>query len=128
MIGSSPKRVTSEDQPLRAIFDAGCVPNQYIATPAAAGPWSKDVCHGGAPSALMVYAAEQVPTLVPMDVARITVELLRPVPIAELTVAAVIAREGKKLQLVEVDLRSGEMQVAKATVLKLRRSAIDLPA
>ena len=128
MTVSSLQFITSKVQQLRPIFEAGRVSDRFIATPAAAGPWSKDSCHGGAPSALMVYAAEQVPTLVPMDVARVTVELLRPVPVAELSVATVIAREGKKLQLVEIDLRSGDTQVARATVLKLRRNPVELPA
>lgn len=128
MTGNSSKPITSEDQPLRAIFEVGPGPDRFIATPAAAGPWSKDACHGGAPSALIVHAAEQVATLVPMDVARVTVELIRPVPVAQLSVATAIAREGKKLQLVEVDLRSGDTLVARATVLKLRRNTVDLRA
>jgi hypothetical protein len=111
-----------------AIFERGPNANHYAATAAAAGPWSKDACHGGAPSALIVHTAEAVPTLVPMDVMRVTVELLRPVPIGALAVRSNILREGKKLQLVEIDISANDVNVAKATVLKLRRAPLSLPS
>lgn len=98
------------------------------ATEAAAGPWSPLACHGGAPAALAVRVAEAVPTLAPLDVARLTLDLFRPVPVAELEIATNILREGKKLQLVAVSLSHAGTEVCRATVLKLRRQGIDAPA
>jgi acyl-coenzyme A thioesterase PaaI-like protein len=55
-----------------------------------------------------------------MGVARVTVDLMRPVPTGELVVGTRIVREGKKVQLIDVEIRAGDLQVARASVLRLR--------
>jgi hypothetical protein len=64
-----------------------------------------------------------------MTVVRVTVELLRPVPIEPLRVAVRLARPGKKVQLVEASLliAANGTEVARATGLRLRRSQVPLP-
>ena len=57
--------------------------NTAFASPFAAGPWGP-MQHGGAPSSLVAWAAARIPTRDPMQISRITVDLLRPVPIAPL--------------------------------------------
>ncbi|MEH3048543.1 thioesterase family protein [Sphingomonas adhaesiva] len=97
------------------------------ATRFAAGPWNPDLQHGGAPSALVVWAAEQVPAAAPMRVARVTVELLRPVPVGALDIATDVLREGRKIQLVQVRLLAAGKEVTRAVVLRLRVDAVALP-
>lgn len=92
----------------------------YRATAFAAGPWHPRLQHGGAPSALAVHAAERLPTLAPMRVARVTVELLRPVPVDLIHVEAEVLREGRKIQLVQVRLLHDGTEVTRATVLRIR--------
>jgi hypothetical protein len=46
----------------------------------AAAPW--DISMASAPAALAVWAAEAIPTREPMQIARVTVDLMRPVPVA----------------------------------------------
>jgi acyl-CoA thioesterase len=99
----------------------------YRATPYAAGPWHPGLQHGGAPSALAVHAAEQVPTLAPMRIARVTVELLRPVPVDLIHVETQVLREGRKIQLVEVRLLHDGTEVTRATVLRVRTLDQPLP-
>lgn len=94
-------------------------------TELAAGPWDPRLQHGGAPSSLAVWAAEQIATQVPMRIARVTVDLLRPVPVAELTIDTTVLREGRKIQLVQVRLLAGNAEVTRAVVLKVR--TIDQP-
>ena len=101
-----------------AFIDLGV--HHVTATSLAAGPWSDQACHGGAPGALVTRAAEALPTLVPMEVARVTCELLRPVPVGPLEVAAEIVREGKKIQLAEVRVRAAGIDVVRAIVLRTR--------
>ena len=96
-------------------------------TPLAAGPWDPRLQHGGAPSSLAVWAAQQVPTSVPMRVARVTVDLFRPVPVAELNIETIMLREGRKIQLVQVRLIAGEAEVTRAVVLKVRTTDQPLP-
>lgn len=74
-------------------------PSKYTA-----GPWGDRLQHGGAPTALISWAAERLTTREPMQVARITVDLLRPVPIAPLQIRAEVVREGRKIQLCAVTL------------------------
>ena len=60
--------------------------------------------HGSAPAALVVWAAEAIPTPVPMQIARVTIDLMRPVPVAPLTLETEVLREGRKIQLCAVRL------------------------
>jgi Thioesterase-like superfamily len=99
----------------------------FVGTDGAAGPWSAGLCHGGAPAALILRVAEAVPTLTTMEVARLSLELFRPVPTARLLTRTDIIREGKKLQLVMVHLESEGVEVARGTVLKLRTEPQDIP-
>jgi len=94
----------------------------------AGGPWDPTVQHGGAPSALVTWAAEQIPTSQPMQVARITVDLMRPVPVGPLTFETEVVREGRKIQLCSVRLFSNGVEVVRASVLKIRIEAVTLPS
>lgn len=101
--------------------------NQFLGTDGAAGPWSPNHCHGGAPAALIIRVAEAVPTLAPMEVARLSLELFRPVPTDLLITRTDTIREGKKLQLVTVHLDADGVEVARGTVLKLRTEVQNVP-
>lgn len=99
--------------------------DRYVPTGLARGPWSPDAQHGGPPASLLTRAIEAVDALVPMQVARLTFELLRPVPLTPLTVATEVLRPGKKVQLIGASLRAGDTEVMRATSLRIR--AADLP-
>src|SRR5258708_32814232 len=71
---------------------------------AAGGPWDPKLQHGAAPSSLICWAVERLPSPVPMRIARLTVDLMRPVPVAPLTIEPEIVREGRKIQLVNARL------------------------
>jgi len=96
-------------------------------SPNAAGPWDATMQHGSAPSALVIWAAESIPTPVPMQVVRLTIDLMRPVPVAPLTFETEVLREGRKIQLCEVRLLAGGVLVVRASVLKIRSQAMALP-
>lgn len=95
--------------------------------PMAGGPWDVKLQHGSAPSALVVAIAEQVPTPVPMRIARLTVDLMRPLPVAPLEVKTEILREGRKIQLCGIDLLANGKLSVRGTVLKIRRESFELP-
>lgn len=100
----------------------------FSATGYAAGPWHPGLQHGGAPSALVAWAAEQVPTAGTMRVARVTVELLRPVPVDRLDIETQIIRDGRKIQLVQVRLLHAGKEVTRAMVLRVRIAEQPLPS
>jgi hypothetical protein len=66
---------------------------RFVPTDFARGPWDSDACHGGPPTALLARAAERA--LPHLRLARLTVELLRPVPMAGFTVATEVAKAGR---------------------------------
>lgn len=101
--------------------------NIAFTQPAAAGPWSADMQHGGAPASLIAWAAERLATSEPMHVARMTIDLLRPVPIAPLEIRTKVVREGRKIQVCAVNLLREGAEVARASVLKIRRHSAALP-
>ena len=99
------------------------------ATPSrfAGGPWDPRLQHGAAPASLICRTVERIPTAVPMRVARLTVDLMRPVPLAPLTVETEVLREGRKIQLVAARMLAGETEVVRASVLRIRQEPRDLP-
>src|SRR6201986_3528156 len=84
--------------------------------PNAAGPWDSRMQHGSAPAGLAVWAAENIPTAVPMRVGRVTVGLMRPVPLAPLTLETEVLREGRKSQLCAVLVRADGVLTVSAPV------------
>jgi hypothetical protein len=101
--------------------------NRVVTSPDAAGPWDAGMQHGSAPAALAVWAAEAIPTREPMRIARVTIDLMRPVPMAPLTIATEVLREGRKIQLCAVRLLAENVVVVGATILKIRTEALELP-
>jgi len=93
----------------------------------AGGPWDPGLQHGAAPSSLICWAVERLPAPAPMRVARLTVDLMRPVPVAPLTVETEVLREGRKIQLVAVRLLADGKEVVRATALRIRKAPEPLP-
>ncbi len=99
--------------------------DRYVPTPLTRGRGIRAM-HGGAPSALFAHVCETLDPGPANFVARITVELLRPVPLTPLTMRARTMRPGRKVQWLEASLFDGdEREVAHATVLRLRTAAVD---
>jgi hypothetical protein len=83
--------------------------------------------HGGAPAALIAWAVERMPMREPMQVARMTLDLLRPVPVAPLEIKIDVQREGRKIQVCNVTLLAEGVACVRATVLKIRQADMELP-
>lgn len=100
----------------------------FVPTQLCRGPWSPDAQHGGAPAALLARALERFENGDDMHMARLTIELLRPVPLAPLQLSTRWRRQGRRVQLVETSLRAQGVEVARALGLRIRRASLDLPA
>ena len=103
-------------------------PGRFRAGELTRGPWDPGLQHAGPPAALLGRAIEAHGDRPGLRVARITFEIARPVPIAELTVATRTQRGGRSVELVEAVLRSGDAEVMRATALRIRTADLDLPA
>jgi hypothetical protein len=63
-----------------------------------------------------------------MHVARLTIDILRPVPLTPLSLSTAWSRPGRRVQMVEARLRAGEVEVARASGLRIRRADLPVPA
>jgi hypothetical protein len=98
---------------------------RYVPTLYCQGPWDPGAQFGGAPAALIATLVEQTPSLVPMQIARLTTDLMRPVPLTPLRADVRVVREGKKIQVVAVSLFAEGVEVTRATAVRLRRAVVD---
>jgi hypothetical protein len=62
-----------------------------------------------------------------MQMVRLTVELLRPVPMRPLVASATVSRPGRKVQVVEARLAFDGQDVAWARALRIRSQPVDVP-
>jgi len=118
-------RAASDRLGSAVVADAVFVPQpdgRLLATPLSRGPWDPAAQHGGAPAALLARAIERHEGGEGMRVARLTVELLRPVPIASLSVEVETLKPGRRVQLFGASLRDGGTEVCRATGLRVRSS------
>lgn len=111
------------------------------AQPCSAGPWDPGLQHGGAPASLIAWAVERMPTTArddgsagnarsngpPMQVARMTFDFLRPIPVAPLEINIEVQREGRKIQVCNVTLLHEGVACVRASVLKIRKADLTLP-
>jgi acyl-CoA thioesterase len=95
--------------------------------PVSRSGWGEEVLHGGPVAALFVRQMEQVPTPVPMQVARLTVDMFRPVPTSPLIVTTEVSREGRRIQTLEASMSSDGIEVARATMLRIRSDDLTVP-
>jgi hypothetical protein len=92
----------------------------FTATQYSRGPWAEDACHGGPPTALMVRALELLDPQ--KQLARITNDIIRPIPTTGFTVEAEIWRQGRSVTSAAVRIRVGDKIHAQGTGVLLRES------
>ena len=97
--------------------------DSFVATPATAGPWSADAQHGGPPSALAARALEHHEPDDGQRLARVAVDILRPVPLGKITVRTRTVRPGRRVALLEAVLEADGQEV-----LQVRGWRIAIPA
>lgn len=101
----------------------------FEATELTRGPWDPGAQHAGPPAALLGYAIEQLPESDEFQVGRVTFEILRSIPIAPVRVEARVVRPGRRVQMVEAELRDQEGEVLmRARAWRLRTAKIEIPA
>ncbi|MGH3309845.1 MAG: thioesterase family protein [Streptomyces sp.] len=107
--------------------------NRFAPTPGTRGPWDADSQHAGPPAALLGHVMERREgARQDMRLARITYEILRPVPIQPLAVDVTVMRAGRSVELLEASLspQGGEpgAPVMRARALRIRTAPESVPA
>lgn len=110
----------SDDQPLfEPVDDVTYMPSVFTR-----GPWDPTLLHGG-PVAALFGDVLQAAGGQDMQPVRLTVDLVRPVPIAPLTMSIAVVRTGRRLEVLEGALAAGGKVVARATLASIRPAPID---
>jgi hypothetical protein len=101
--------------------------DSYVATPATIGPWSADAQHGGPPSALAARAIERHEPDPRQRLARVGVDILRPVPIGKISIKTRTVRPGRRVTLVEAVLEADGQDVMHARGWRIERPDGQVP-
>jgi hypothetical protein len=94
--------------------------DHFSPTRLATGPWDKRLQSGVALAGLVAHLAETHPAPVPMGIARLVIDLMKPTPMGPISARISEPRSGKRLQLIEIELlHEGEVTL-KASALRVR--------
>jgi hypothetical protein len=96
---------------------------RFRATVHTSGPWDPRFQHAGPPAALLGRALERCRPREDFVFARLTYEILRPVPVDEVAVAVRVARPGRSVELLEGELTAGGEPVVAVHAWRVRRAA-----
>jgi hypothetical protein len=95
---------------------------RFAATPHTRGPWDSAFQHAGPPSALLGRELERCEPREDFVIARTTFEILRPVPVADVEVAARVVRPGRSVELLEGELTVDGEPVVITRAWRVKRS------
>ena len=106
-------------------LENGC----YASTGLTRGPWHPDHQHAGPPIALVARAIERAAAALDLThVARLTANLLRPIPISELAVEVQTEYAGRNVAHFSARLIAGGKEVARCTAVAQREGELEIPA
>lgn len=114
----------------QSFFVAGSDAGTWMSTALTRGPWSPEYQHGGPPAALLARALERdLAGLEPSArIVRMTVEIVRPIPIAALAIDVERVRTGRQVQELRGRILVAGREVCRASALCIRTTVLDLAA
>lgn len=99
----------------------------WLPQPCCAGPWSASALHGGPVAALAVSVAEQLLPGEHLVTSRMTLELVRPVPMQPLETQVRLIKSGRRVNLVDVEILADGRHAALARVQRTSFEPVQLP-
>lgn len=94
------------------------VGNQILPSHLAKGPWYPGTQHGSAMLLLAAMAVEQVPSAVPRQVTRLTVDMLSAAPLAPIDLVTHLRRSGRNLEALDISICSEGQEYVRASALR----------
>lgn len=102
-------------------------PDRFESSALTAGPWSAEAQHAGPPSALLVRAMEQHEAAPGTRLARVSVDVLGPVPISPLQISVRTIRPGRSVELLEATASVEGRDVLVGRGWRMRSTPSDFP-
>jgi hypothetical protein len=96
---------------------------RFRATEHTRGPWDPAHQHAGPPAALLGRELERCEPRPGMVLARLTFEILAPIPVAEVEVDTRVMRPGSSVELLDGELRAGGRPVMTVRAWRVRAAA-----
>jgi hypothetical protein len=120
--------VTTNRETLPACAYAAAGEGRWRSSELTRGPWHPEHQHAGPPIALVARQIERAASALGLlHVARLTANLLRPIPIAELAVAVQTDYAGRNAAHFSATLSSGGKEIARFTALAQREAELAIP-
>jgi hypothetical protein len=101
---------------------------RFVPTKSGGSPWGEAFLHGGPPAGLLARSIERFAGAQDMQVARLTLDLFRPVPMTPLDVSVHTVREGRRIHVVDAVLSADGVEVSGLRAVLLRTAEIATPA
>lgn len=92
----------------------------YVPTRLATGPWDRRLQSGVVLNALIAHLIEETPSPVPMVTSRLLLDMMKPTMMTPVETRVTVVREGKRLQLLDVELVQDGAVTARASALRIR--------
>jgi hypothetical protein len=93
---------------------------RFDSTALTRGPWNPDHQHAGPPAALLARAAERASAIAGGQTTRLMYDILAPVPLAPVDVAARVLRAGRRVEQIEATLSAAGEPVMRLTAWRMR--------
>ncbi|TQS39737.1 thioesterase family protein [Cryptosporangium phraense] len=100
---------------------------RFESSTATAGPWNPELQHAGPPSGLLGAVVQRTAPREGFRVARVTLEVVRPVPVAELEVRVAVRHSSARTELLDGEITAGGRTVMLARAWRLLESPADTP-
>jgi hypothetical protein len=114
-----------------ALYEPGDEPGTWCPTGLTSGPWDPRFQHAGPPAALLARAIESTSAIAGGQTVRLSYDILRPVPVAELRLDARTLRPGRRVEQLEATLTSADdpdgTPLMRVTAWRMRSEAVVLP-
>jgi hypothetical protein len=101
---------------------------RFVPSALCRGPWYPGTQHGSPMLGLLARAVEALPSAVPMQVSRLTVDLMRAAPLGPVEARAEVRRAGKSVEFVDAILLADGVEYARANAMRFRIGDVAVPA
>jgi hypothetical protein len=104
-----------------ALYERGA-DGSFVATELTRGPWNPDHQHAGPPAALLSRAIDRAGGIAAGQTARLSFDILAPVPIGPMHVATNVLRPGRRIEQIEATLtgEDPDKPLMRATAWRMR--------